>query len=93
MFADGTRQGLPETGPAGATVELGRRREQVQGAACAGEVPGTMLIVQRARKWPFSALLAQHGVLLGRQKLPPLSIRMHDLECFRCGGLTLLQAG
>src|SRR5690349_18265280 len=47
------RQRLPEARPAGAAVELGSRREQLELAAGADEPAGPVLVVQRAREWAF----------------------------------------
>lgn len=44
---DGLRQGLPEAGPAGATVKLGLRGEQRQIATSAVKDTGPFLIVER----------------------------------------------
>src|SRR6266852_3469205 len=67
-------QRLVEARPAGAAFEFGVGRKQRQVAAGAGEDALAMLLQQRARSRPFSAVLAQDLVLLRRQLRAPLGI-------------------
>src|SRR3982751_4435870 len=80
LLADRVRQRLPERGPAGAAVELRRRREQRIVAAGAGERAGTLLVIERARERALGSLLAQHGVLIGRQQRAPFGFGVRDFE-------------
>ena len=80
--ADRILQRRPEARPAGAAVELGGRGEQVEVAARAGEVAAPFLVKERARERTLGRALAQHRVLIGRQKLAPLGIGMDDREGF-----------
>src|SRR6266571_5338253 len=70
-LADGVFKRLVKTRPAGAAFEFRLRGEQRQVAAGAGEDALAMLLEQRARSWPFGALLAQDFILLRRQLGPP----------------------
>ncbi|GGI53745.1 hypothetical protein GCM10011430_09190 [Oxalicibacterium solurbis] len=45
----------------------------------------TMLVVQRTGVWPFCTLMAQHPVLLWREKPAPFFIGMRDSEGFLSG--------
>src|SRR5205085_8438738 len=83
-LADGVIERLIEARPAGAALELGLRGEQRQVAAGAGEDALAMLVEERARTRPFSALLAQDIILLRRQLRAPLRVGLLDLAIF-CG--------
>src|SRR5262249_33936689 len=67
-----------KAGPARAALELAIRDEERLPAARARERPGTMLVQQRARPRALGGVSAQHGVLLGREDLPPLRVRLLD---------------
>src|SRR6476620_1620369 len=71
---------LVETRPARAAVELGCRIEERQVASGAGESAGAVLVVERAGEGTLGVLLAQHGILLGREQLPPFLRGVGDLE-------------
>src|SRR6185503_9276387 len=71
---DRLRQRLVEARPAGAALEFGVGGEQRQVAAGAGENAFAFFAIERARARALGAVLAQHGVLLGRQALAPLGI-------------------
>src|SRR5712692_6627346 len=70
----------PEAGPPRAAVELGFRREERQVAARAVEGAATVFLVERARAGVLGPVLAEHSVLLGRQRRPPLRLDLDDLE-------------
>ena len=69
----------PEARPAGAAVELRRRREEVEVAAGAGEDAAPLLVQQRAGERPLGALLAQHRILVGGQQSTPLRVGADDV--------------
>ncbi len=71
--------GLPETGPAGARVELGIRVIQRRGAADAAERAMTVLVIQRPGERTFGARMTRHIVGLGRQQRAPFGIGLDDL--------------
>src|SRR5712691_5743391 len=70
----------PKARPAGAAVELRGRLEQRQVAPGAGECATRVLLVQGARAGGLGSVLAEHPVLLGRQRRPPLGVGLRDLE-------------
>src|SRR5690349_4878987 len=70
---------LGEAGPAGAAVELRVRGEQLRPAANAVVHPLALLVPVRARERPLGTGLARHLVLLRRQLLAPLGVRLLDL--------------
>jgi hypothetical protein len=85
-------QRCPEAWPAGAALELGLRRKQAEIAARAGEDAWAMLIEERARKGSLGRALPQYRVLIRRQQLASLGIRVSDLESLfrrRCSNKTV----
>src|SRR5262245_30059091 len=62
--ADGIRQRRPEARPAGAALEPGRRRKQVEAAARASEIAGTFLVQERARVGALRRAFPQHRILV-----------------------------
>jgi hypothetical protein len=59
-------KGLPETGPARATVELRLPLKQGKPTACTAIDPCTLLLIQGAGEGGLGALLPQHPVGLWR---------------------------
>ena len=53
-------------------------------AAGAGEDTWAMLIEEWARKGALRRALPQYRVLIRRQQLAPLGIRVRNLECLGC---------
>ena len=72
---DGARQGLPEAGPAGATVVLGLRGEQGQITTGAMKDTCPLFIVELTGEGGLSAFPAKHRVRLRRETLSPFSVR------------------
>src|SRR5690606_11549315 len=83
--ADCALQRLPEARPAGAAVVFRLRRKQRLIAAGAMEGSVAMLIVQRAGVEPLRTLMAQHTVLLWREKSALFFIGMRDRDGFVSG--------
>src|SRR5690606_34742094 len=83
--ADRTVDRLRETRPASAAVKLGLRREQRQIASGAVVSPGCIVLVERTREGILGPVLAQNMVLLRREDLLPLLVRLGDLEGFLLG--------
>src|SRR4029079_13912493 len=77
---DSVVERLPKTRPAGAAVELGVRREQIELAGRTLEDALAVLVVERARERPFRGFLAQHLILIRREQLLPLLVGVRDLE-------------
>lgn len=67
----GITEGLPETGPTGATVEFGLGAEQGQLATGADKGAVAMLLIEGAGKGALGAFLAQHGKSSWAQALLP----------------------
>src|SRR5437879_13244620 len=80
---DRALDGIPEAGPARATVELRFRDEKRQVTARAEIGAAPVLLVERARPRMLRPVLAQHPELLGRQEAAPLRLRIADIECLR----------
>src|SRR3954469_872300 len=76
FLSDRIRQRFVEARPAGAAVELGRRRKQRIAAARARECAGAFLVSERAGERAFGALLAQDAVLIGGQQRAPFGVSM-----------------
>src|SRR5271155_1039220 len=72
----------PKARPAGATVELGIRREKRLAATGAVKDPGAVLLIERARSGPFGAVLPQHPILRRRQLAPPLLLAQRNRKRF-----------
>src|SRR4029079_18792394 len=68
---DRTRKHLPETRPSGAALELRRRIKQGARASRTDERAASMLVEQRARERAFGRGLAQDGITLRPENLPP----------------------
>src|SRR5262245_25697221 len=71
---DGLLERSPEAGPPGAALELCRRGEQIELAPATDEGARSMLPEQAAAEWPFGCILAEHGVLVRCQELPPVRL-------------------
>src|SRR5262245_5820313 len=72
----------PETRPAGATVELGCRGEQIQVAANTSEIAATLFVQEWARKGTFGRALPKHRILVRREPPLPVGVGPGHLECF-----------
>src|SRR5438874_10721426 len=72
----GALRRLVEAGPAAVGVELGRRREQLGPAARAPVGALGVGVPVLAGERALGALLSEHVVLLRRQLLPPLGVRL-----------------
>src|SRR5450631_922393 len=79
---DRARDRIVEARPAGATLEFLLRHEQRLAATAAGKRAVALLVVQRATAGRFGAVLAHDVVLLGREQLAPLRVRMGDRILF-----------
>src|SRR5205807_4597344 len=71
---------LPKARPTSAAVVLGVRGEQGQVASGAVIVARGLVRVVFVGKGPLRPLLSQHPVLLWRQDLPPLFVRLRHLK-------------
>jgi hypothetical protein len=83
---DGMVEGFPEAGPSGATVELGRRGEQIQCAARAAEHAGAMFVIERAGERSLGTGVTEYVVLLGSQQVMPFGVGMGDFKGARRRG-------
>src|SRR5262245_847320 len=106
VLTHGARRGrCPETGPAGAGLEFGIRRESRRAAAHAFERAVALFAVERMREGRLGAVLAGDAVLLGREQLSPLLVGLADFSgaarmhgpASRCGesrhGGSIIQSG
>src|SRR5258708_39240603 len=73
---DGVRHRLEEARPAGAAVELRIGGEQCLSAAGAHKRALAVFLVERAGTGTLGAVLAQHAVLLGRERTAPFSLAL-----------------
>ena len=81
----GVAQRLVEARPAGAAVELGGRREQIQCTTRATEHTGAVLVIERAAVRLLGAGVAQDLILLRAQELPSFGIGVGNSEgAVRC---------
>src|SRR6185437_3712759 len=69
----------PEARPAGAAVELGRRREQVIAAAGAGENALPLLMQKRRGERPLGPVLAEDRILIGGEPAAPFGVGIDEM--------------
>src|SRR5262249_43346614 len=79
MLADGVLgERRPKAWPAGAGIKFGRGGEQGRAAAHASVRSARLLVPIGTGESAFGAVLARHVILLRREQLLPLGIRLDD---------------
>src|SRR3954468_7830889 len=73
------RNRRPEAGPAGARLEFRVGAEELEPACRADICPLLMIVPVRACERRLGPLVAEHVVLLGGKRLPPLLVALRDL--------------
>src|SRR5689334_21934929 len=88
---DRALEGIPETWPSRAALELRVRGKERLTAACTAERAAALLHVQRTGAGPFGSVFAKDAELFRRQRLPPLRFGLlgtrvlgHAYSLIRC---------